>query len=397
VDRSRRADAAFWIAILAGVLFIVFLGPLGRRLEMVHFNDFSGFWSGPRSVLLGVDPWDPERYAATAIAIGTKTPDALVYDYMPWVMVALLPFGVLDLETAGWVWMILSIVGATLALRALLRAFVPGRPLVHGALGLALFVGQPGFHAIVLGQWAHLLMAATAAAVLAVRAGHTRRAAVAALAFLAKPQVFIWTAVGLAIPALFDERYRRFVRYALVLAGALVVSAWLAYPDWFSAWLADIPARRTGRSAVLMSAFDQLLGPAGRVLAVAMIGAGVALASRFVPGSDPWLAIWLALSSAGAIYSWSYNHVLLFVPLAIACGVLGVAGREVALTRLALGGALVLLVVSPILYGIGVARHDETFSVVVPLGFFAAIAWSLWPYRRGASVRERTSQQVQPA
>ena len=348
-------------------------------------------------MLLGVDPWDPERYVPTAIAIGTKTPDALVYDYMPWVMVALLPFGVLDLETAGWIWMILSIVGATLALRALLRAFVPGRPLVHGALGLALFVGQPGFHAIVLGQWAHLLMAATAAVVLALRAGHTRRAAVAALAFLAKPQVFVWTAVGLAIPALFDERYRRFVRYALVLAGALVVSSWLAYPDWFSAWLADIPARRTGRSAVLMSAFDQLLGPTGRVLAVAIIGLGVALASRFIPGSDAWLAIWLALSSAGAIYSWSYNHVLLFVPLTIACGVLALAGREATLTRLALGGALVLLVVSPILYGIGVARHDETFSVVVPLGFFVAIAWSLWPYRRGASVRERTSQQVQPA
>lgn len=397
MDSARRADAAFWIAILAGVLFIVLLGPLGRRLEMVHFNDFSGFWSGPRSVLVGVDPWDPVRYAPTAIALGTKTPDALVYDYMPWVMVGLLPFGVLDLEVAGWVWMIGSMVLAVIALRALLRTFVPGRPLVHGALGLALFVGQPGFHAIVLGQWAHLLMAATAAVVLAVRAGHARRAAFAALAFLAKPQVFIWTAIGLAVPALFDLRYRRFVIYTLVIAGALVVCSWLAYPDWFEAWLADIPARRTGRSAVLMSAFGQLIGPAGRVLGYALIAAGVLFATRFEPGSDPWLAVWLALSSAGAIYSWSYNHVLLFVPLAIACGVLASAGRERAMVRLALGGALTLLLVSPVLYGIGVARHDETFSVVVPLGFFLAIAWAMWPYRRGSVLRERAAQQVQPA
>lgn len=397
MSSARRADAALVIAIIAGVLFIAFLGPLNRRLEMVHFNDFSGFWSGPRSVLVGVDPWDREMYVPTAIALETKTPDALVYDYMPWVMFALLPFGMLDLEVAGWVWMILSMGLAVIALRALLRTYVPERPLVHGALGLALFVGQPGFHAIVLGQWAHLLMAATAAVVLALRAGHVRRAAFAALAFLAKPQVFVWAAVGLAIPALSDERYRRFVGYAAVLAGAVVICSWLAYPDWFGAWLADIPARRTERSAVLMSALGQLLGTAGRFLAFAVIGAGVVIASRFVPRSDPWLAVWLALSSAGAIYSWSYNHVLLFVPLVIACGVLAAAGRERAMRRLAVGGALVLLLVSPVFYAIAVIRHDETFSVAIPLAFFVAITWSLWPYRRVASFGERAAQEVQAA
>src|SRR5438132_1003166 len=289
VSSARRADAAFLIAILAGVLFIALLGPLGRRLEMVHQNDFSGFWSGPRTVLAGGDPWDPTSYVDTAVELGTKKPDANVYDYMPWVLFALLPLAALPLEVAGWIWMILSMTIAVIALRALLRAFVPGRPLIHGALGLALFVGQPGFHAVVLGQWALLLMSATAAVVLAVRAGHARRAAFAALAFLAKPQIFVWTALGLAIAAAFDQRYRRFVRYAVVLGGAVVICTWLAFPDWFPAWLADIPPRRTGRSAVLLSAFGQVFGTPGRVLAVGVIIGGVALASAFVPGSDAWL------------------------------------------------------------------------------------------------------------
>jgi hypothetical protein len=396
VSSERRADAAFLTAMLAGILFIALLGPLGRRIEMVHFNDFSGIWSGPRSVLVGVDPWDPQRYAPTAVALGTKTPDALVDDYMPWVVLALLPLGLLPLEAAAWVWMIFSMAAAALALRALLRTFVPGRPLVHGALGLALFVGQPGFHALVLGQWALLLMSALGAVVLALRAGHARRAALAAVAFLAKPQLFIWTALGLAIPALVDVRHRRFVRYALVVAGAVVICAWLAYPDWLPAWLADIPPRRTGRSAVLFSAFGQLLGGPGRVLAILVIAAGIAVASRFLPASDPWLAVWLALSSAGAIYSWSYDQVLLFVPLSIACGVLASAGRERAMTRLALGGALTFLIVSPVFYAIGVTRHDETFSVAIPVAFFVAIAWSLWPYRR-ALAGERAAQQVEAA
>jgi hypothetical protein len=397
VSPQRRADLAYFAAILVGVAFIVLMGPLGRRLEMVHSNDFSGIWSGPATVLSGVNPWDPTLYVRTAIALGTKTPDALVDDYMPWEVVALLPLGALPLEVAAWIWMVGSMALSAFALRALLRAFVPGRAAIHGALGLALFVGQPGFHTIILGQWALLLMSAVAAIVLALRAGHARRAGVAALALLAKPQLFVWTAVGLAIPALWDVRYRRFVAFAAVLGGILVVSAWLAFPDWFPAWVGDVLPRRTGRSAVLLSAFGQLFGTPGRVLAIVVIGAGLVLASRFEPGSDPWLATWLALSGAGAIYSWSYDQVLLFVPIVIAGGVLVAAGREAAARRLTIGGALTFLLVSPVLYAIAVIRHDETFSIVVPVAFFVAIAWSLWPYRRGALARKRPAQQVQPA
>jgi Glycosyltransferase family 87 len=397
VTLRNRADVAYLVAILIGVLFVIFLGPLDRRLEILHINDFSGFWAGPRAVLAGISPWDPAHYPAARIAFDTQRDDAMVLNYMPWTVIALLPLGLLPLEAAAWIWMAASMICAAVALRALLREFMPGRAVVHGALGLALFVGQPGFHTIVLGQWALLLMSAVAAIVLAVRAGHARRAGFAALALLAKPQLFVWTALGLAIPAAFDQRYRRFLAFAIVLAGALVVSAWLAFPDWFSAWIADIPARRTGRSAVLLSAFGQVFGTPGRVLAIAVIGAGVVFASRFVPGSDPWLAVWLALSGAGAIYSWSYDHVLLFVPLVIASGVLAAAGRETAAKRLAIGGALTFLIVSLAFYGLAVLRHDETFSILVPVGFFVAIAWSLWPYRRGALVRERSAQQVQPA
>lgn len=385
---QRRADFAYLVAILLGVLFIVLLGPLDRRLEIVHINDFSGFWAGPRAVLAGVSPWDPASYPAARIAFDTQRDDATVLNYMPWTVIALLPLGLLALEVAAWFWMALSMICAALALRALLREFLPGRAAVHGALGLALFVGQPGFHTIVLGQWALLLMSAVAVIVLAVRAGHVRRAGFAALALLAKPQLFVWTALGLGIPALFDARYRRFVVFAAVVAGALVVSAWLAFPDWFSAWLADIPGRRTGRSAVLLSAFGQLFGTPGRALALAVIAAGLYLATRFVPGSDPWLATWLALSSAGAIYSWSYDHVLVVVPLVIAAGVLAAAGRERAARRLAIGGALVFLLVSPAFYAIGVLRHDETFSIAVPVALFVAILWSLWPYRRGGLPEE---------
>lgn len=383
---ERRADLAYFTAIAFGLLFVILGGPLARRLEMVHFNDFSGVWSGPSTFLLGISPWDPARYSDVAIALGTKTPDALVYDHMPWTMFFVLPLALVSLEVAGWIWMLIGMTAATFALRALLRAFLPGMATAHGALGLALFVGQPGFHAVVLGQWSLLLMSAVAATVLLLRAGHARWAAVPSLLFMTKPQVFVFTALGLAYGALRRPVFRRYLIAAIALASVVIALSWTlvsltVHGDWLSAWLADIPGRRTLRSAVLQSALNELIGPMGRWIAAALIVFGAYIASRFTPGSDASLAAWLSLSSAGAIYSWSYDQVLLFVPLVIAAGVLARTSPKAA-TRFALVWAGVFLVVSPILYAIAVARHDETFSCIVPDAAFVAIVAVLWRQRQ---------------
>jgi len=398
VSAARRADLAFFTGIAFGLLFIVLGGPLGRRLEMVHFNDFSGFWSGPASYLHGVSPWDPARYSDMAVALGTKTPDALVYDYMPWTMFGLVPLALVPLELAGWIWMALSMTAATFALRGLLRAYLPGLAAPHAALGLALFIGQPGFHAVVLGQWSLVLMSGVAAIVLALRRGRPGLAAIPSLLMLIKPQVFDFTALGLAFGALRRPPFRRYVLVTAALALAVVAVTWLAVGDWLTPWLADIPGRRTDRSAVLLSALSELLGPTGRVLAAALILAGAFVATRFVPGSDASLAAWLSLSSAGAIYSWSYDQVLLFVPIVLAAGVLARSSARQAVTFAVLW-AVVLIVVSPILYAIGVARHDETFSCVVPDAAFVSIVALLWRHRRetGAEVAVRLAAPTEPA
>jgi hypothetical protein len=385
VSQARRADVAYFTGVLFGLIFVFIGGPLARRLEMVHFNDFSGVWSGPATYLLGISPWDPARYSDVAVSLGTKTPDALVYDHMPWTMLAMLPFALVPLEVAGWIWMILGMTAAVISLRALLRTFMPGIALAHGALALALFVGQPGFHAIVLGQWSLLLMAGVAATVLALRAGRPLLAAFPSLVMLFKPQVFVFTALGLAYGALRRVTFRRWMLYAGVLVAVIVALSWAVVSltvggDWLSAWLADIPGRRTLRSAVLQSALNELIGPIGRWIAALLILGGAFLASRFTPGSDASLAAWLSLSSAGAIYSWSYDQVLLFVPIVITAGLLARTSRRNGLI-FALIWAGVFLIVSPILYAIGVARHDETFSCIVPDAAFLSIVALLWRRR----------------
>jgi uncharacterized membrane protein len=226
-------------------------------------------------------------------------------------------------------------------------------------------------------------MSVVGATVLALRASRPLLATVPSLLFLAKPQLVVFTALGFAYGAVRDRVVRRYVLFGLLVAGAVIAIAWLAAPhDWFSNWLEDIPARRTLRSAVLPSALNQLIGTPGRYLAYALIAAGAIVAARFRPGSDASLAAWITLSNAGAIYSWSYDQVLLFVPAVITAGIL-MRRSERAGRRFALAAAGTLLIVSPILYAVAVIRHDETFSVLVPLGFFVAIVAVLWRERAG--------------
>jgi hypothetical protein len=71
------------------------------------------------------------------------------------------------------------------------------------------------------------------------------------------------------------------------------------------------------------------------------------------------------------------------VPLVITAGLLARTSPSGART-FALVWAAVFLIVSPVLYAIGVERHDETFSCLVPIAAFLAIVALLWRRRHEA-------------
>ena len=68
------------------------------------------------------------------------------------------------------------------------------------------------------------------------------------------------------------------------------------------------------------------------------------------------------------------------MPIVITAGLLARTSRRSGLV-FALAWAGVFLIVSPILYAIGVARHDETFSCIVPDAAFISIVALLWRRR----------------
>ncbi len=383
-----RTDRAFWGATALSLAVFALLGPLERRIGMIGEDDLSRIWAGPRAFLEGADPYDPAGWYSTAVALGTQPPDTAVYIYPPWVTLVLLPIAALPLAAASAVWIVAALAAAIVALRAALRALLPGRALEHAVLAATLILSWSAVVSLVIGQWAHFLVAALLATVLALRRGRQVTAGVAAVAFIVKPQLFLFTAPALAVQALWPPAGRRpsraglrFVGVAVAITVVLMAFAWVFMPSWWPAWLDGVAARQIQATRnTVAGLLGTLVGPIGTAAAPLVILALAVLALRFHPRSPGWLPVWISLSLVAVPYASSYDHTLLIVPIVLAAGALH-SGAPRASRNVVLAGAAVMLALAPLMYGVAVLRHSESLSVVVPLAVFAIVTRALWRLR----------------
>lgn len=385
--RPRRADVAYAIGLVVGLagLFILF-GEL--RSAMLGIDDFATIWAGPRALLLGLDPYDATTWRETAVRIGTAhIPDNAVYVYPPWVTIALVPFALLSTSAASVVWTVIGMAAAIVATRALLRAYVPDVEWVHGVVGLMLTFSSPAAVTYLTGQWTFFFVAALAGIVLCLRAKRPVAAGLLALIMLVKPPLFVFTALGFAVRALWpsgpDPRTgRRFVLAAVAAGVATIAVSWLILPTWWPAWFTHVAAVQVGIEPVtIQTLFIQLFGPGGAWLAPPVLLAMVFAALKFDPRSEGWLPVWLTLSSAGVVYSNTYDLLLLVVPIVMAAGTL--PPRRAAFVVIA--GAVLLIPVMWYLHTV----YVRGYAAGVALLMFAFITGALWPQRRdvGAALR----------
>lgn len=391
---ARRADLAFFGTVAAALICLVAFGVLQRRVELIGQDDFSRIWAGPRAVVIGVDPYDPSSWAATARDLGTQAPDTsvVVYPYPPWVTMFLLPLGLLTLPVASMVWLVASLGVGLAGLRGLVREYLPDRPIVQAVAAGSLLLSWVGVLTLTIGQWGFLLIGALSAVIVLLRHGRPGWAGLAAVGLTAKPQLFVLGAPAIALQAIWSARPGRprqdgirFVGVALAATAVLVAVGWVALPSWWPNWLrfagsALAPDSDTIAALLLTVGGDVAL----RATPLAIIGLLV-IGMRFHPRSEAWLPVWLALSSAATPYSNSYDQILLVVPIVTASGVVARRSRRASTILLSLG-TFVLVVVTPLMYWLAIKRHSETLGVLVPLAIFAMIVVALWPLRRAPSV-----------
>lgn len=380
VTRNRVADLAFASGLALGLVLLFVFGFFDVRDRVVGHNDFTYTWAGARTVVDGGNPYEPSAWLGTAARYGTTTPRETVFGYPPWIALAALPFALLPVPIASGIWTFGGMALAALALRLLLRGLDPAPPLVHFLSGLALFASQPGSANMWSGQWTFVLLAVLVMAVVAVRE-RRRGPLVAAFLLTTKPQlvVFAFPALARAANARWGPRY---LALATVPPAIAIAIGWLAFPGWLEAWRTKLFEQRLAVQppTTLANGLGDLIGPLGAVIAaglvLALVGAGLA----FTPRGDAFLAVWLAISATAPIYSWSYDHLLLIVPLVIATAVVGRRSRRAGVTFAAVGfGAF--LIVPVLLYVVADARQNESFNIFVPLTVAVGCIAVLWRQR----------------
>ena len=380
MTRQRVADLALVSGLALGLVMLAVFGFFDLRDRLVDRNDFTYTWAGARTIVDGGSPYEGADWLRTVERYGTTPPHEMVFGYPPWIALAAVPFAVLPVPIASGLWTFGGMAAAALALRVLLRSLAPDPPLVHFLSGLALFASQPGSANVWSGQWTFILLAVLAATVAAIRE-RGRMALLATFLLTTKPQLvaFAFPAFARAALARWGPRY---LALAAVPPAIAIAIGWLAFPGWLEAWRTKLFEQRLAVQppTTLANGLGDLIGPVGAVIAaglvLALVGAGLA----FTPRGDAFLAVWLAISATTPIYSWSYDHLLLIVPLVITTAVVGRRSRRASATFAAAAfGAF--LIVPVLLYVIADARQNESFNIFVPLAVAVGCIAVLWRQR----------------
>jgi hypothetical protein len=309
-----------------------------------------------------------------------QIPFHLVYLYPPWVTIALVPFALVSAPIAVAVWTVIGMTVAVVAMRALLRAYLPDVDWAHGIVGLLLTISAPAAVTFLTGQWTFFFVAALAAIVLCLRAKRSVAAGLLALTMLVKPPLFVFGSLGLAMRGLWPrgsdpQSGRRFVLVAVGAGLVTIAVSWLILPSWWPAWFEHIAVVMVGIEPVtIQTLFFQLFGPNGGWLAPPAILAMVLVALQFDPRSEAWLPVWLSLSIAGVVYSNTYDLLLLLIPIVLAGGALTQGRRALVIVA----GAVLLFPVMWYLHTI----YVRGYAAGVALLIFVIITAALWPQRR---------------
>ena len=378
---DRRADIAYFAAVGVALVVLALFGILQDRLHKLGSDDFTMIWAGPRALLQGLNPYDVATWRESAVRVGAIASDTDVYPYPPWVVLALIPFALIPPSAAGLVWTGIGIAVAVAAVRALLRAYLPGMPLAHATFGTILVLSPSAVSTLLLGQWTFVLLAALVAVVLLLRTDRPRAAGVLAAVLLVKPPPFVFTAAALGVRALWPRANspsgRRFVMSAAVMTTAIISLSWILIPSWWPAWLVHSAGVLIGIEPVtLPTLFMTLFGPAGVWLACGVLLAGALVAAQYHPRGDGWLPVWLAFSSVGVIYSNTYDLLFLIVPAILAAGAL--ASRSPRRAALVVAAAAALLFAAMWYLETTYVRQ---YAAGVSLLMFAVISAALWPER----------------
>jgi hypothetical protein len=331
----RRLLLAVGVVIVLGVGLVqfdrLFRTPLNAPL------DFAAFWAAGHLAVEGANPYSGDQLRAAQASVGL-TDLAVIAWNPPWTLALLMPFGAVPFRAAYGLWVLIHFGLLISAVLLLWRSVDGAKRLVWVPLLIVLTFGPTAF-LIGMGQLTAVVLFGLAGFAAACRANRPFLAGAALALGATKPHLLIPLAVWFLFSAWRNSFGRRALLGALAAGGLMCVPPMLAVPGVWSDYLTAVTGPSDPRIRPLAEWKPPLVGwwvrqavPGapfwvqwlpGVVAAVVVAGWCLKRRTQLTPTAAlahlPWLVgASLLVAPYGA---WSYDLVLLLVP------VLGVAAQ----------------------------------------------------------------------
>jgi hypothetical protein len=388
-----RTTLRLFLLISLLAILVVLMGRLVPT--SVGTSDFIGYWACARLLFLGQDPYDADNILQTQ---REAYPDRAYPMYSwnpPWSCVLLLPLGALPFPQATTTWLLVNLLliaasslgawwlfdgqrSSSAQWIALPIAFLFAQTLTvldTGQITTFMLVGVTGF---LVAFKLHRDMLAGASLALVTIKPH--------LVFLWLPLVFLWT--------LDTRRWRVWLGFALALAISLIVLT-VFLPSWPQAYSAILDSPPINWATPTLGGLMAIAWGENwaRFLGLLFLPAVILLWWKTRHCSPELVtAGLLPISLALAAFGWSYDQILLLLPImAIVVSLVRrqLPPREAWITAALLGIFAIALFVQR------TRAANEFHYLWVPWAVLLIGAWTAWRYSQ-AHRRSRDGETVSP-
>lgn len=338
-----RAVVLVFVPLLASIV----AGKLG--VELPFLQDFIEYWTAGRLNLTGSNPYDPGLMLELQQALRPEQSGPIMMWNPPWTLALVMPLASLDFAIAGWLWLATQLT-VLLACTQWLWRFFGGRELGAWIASLICLMFPPTFYALGMGQISPLLLLGLCGFLYCEQRGWWVAAGICASLTLIKPHYLYLFWIALLVWGISRRHWKLLASVAVGVSTALAV-ALAANPEVLGQYL----------TAVREYPPDYFLAPTAGVLARVLIGWDKSW-PQFVPAIFGSVWFWwywrkhgsnwdwrnalspvLIVSALTAAYGWSFDQVVLVVPMLWMM-------RELVRSRsLATGGGLVFFVAGSVL------------------------------------------------
>jgi hypothetical protein len=231
--------------LLTGAVGLVVAGlvwQFQRGVQLPLF-DFVEYWAAGRLNAQGRNPYDIQEIEELEKAVGRDTPAVLMWN-PPWVLPLVMPFGILEVQTAQLLWLVLQFLALVVSADWLWHLY-GGDPRRRWVAWLVAFTFLPSYFALTAGQVSPMVLLGTVALLHGLRANRPVFAGISTLLLAIKPHLLLLVFLALLLWSLQERRWTLLASSAATGLGATLI-ALACNPDVLAQYadaLANPPAQ----------------------------------------------------------------------------------------------------------------------------------------------------------